>query len=56
MPAFRSISIRRAAVAALAGVMILSLLPATAMASSSAASTAVKQAEWQVLSEINRLP
>ena len=40
--------------AALAGVMILSLLPATVMASSSGPSTAVKQAEWQVLSEINK--
>ena len=54
MPTFRTISIRRAAVAALAGVMILSLLPATAMAGSTAPSKAVRQAEWQVLGEINR--
>ena len=54
MPTFRTISIRRAAVAALAGVMILSLLPATAMAGSTGPSKAVRTAEWQMLKEINR--
>ena len=54
MPTFRTISIRRAAVAALAGVMILSILPATAMAGSSGASQAVRQAEWKVLGQINK--
>jgi uncharacterized protein YkwD len=54
MPTFRTISIRRAAVAALAGVMILSLLPATAMAGATTPAKAVRQAEWQVLGEINR--
>ena len=54
MPTFRTISIRRAAVAALAGVMILSLLPATAMAGSTAPTKAIRQAEWRVLGDINR--
>ncbi len=51
MPAFRTISIRRATVAALAGVMLLALLPATAMADD--APTPARQAEWKALSEIN---
>ncbi|MEX1335527.1 MAG: CAP domain-containing protein [Candidatus Limnocylindrales bacterium] len=54
MPTIRTISIRRAAVAALAGVMILSLLPATTMAGSTGTPKAVRQAEWRVLGEINR--
>ena len=53
MPTFRTISIRRATVAALAGMMILSLLPATTMASVADAPGPIRQAEWQVLSEIN---
>jgi len=41
-------------VAALAGVMILSMFPATAMAGSTGSAKAVRQAEWKVLGEINR--
>jgi uncharacterized protein YkwD len=40
-------------VAALAGAMILALLPATAMAGANDVPRATTQAEWQVLSEIN---
>jgi uncharacterized protein YkwD len=54
MPDLRTISIRRAAVAALVVVMTLSLLPATTMAGSADVSRTVKQAEWKVLGEINQ--
>lgn len=39
--------------AALAGVMILSLLPATAMAGSTGPATAAKRAEWRTLGQMN---
>ncbi|RKY16109.1 MAG: hypothetical protein DRQ55_18705 [Planctomycetota bacterium] len=52
MPTFRPIPIRRAAAAALAGVMLLTLLPAaTAMASTP---PDVRAAEWKVLAQMNQ--
>ena len=53
MPTFGSIPIRRAATAALAGAMLITLLPAASMASVSDAPAVVKAAEWRVLSEMN---
>ena len=53
MPAFRTISVNRAAVAALVAAMLVSLVPATTMAGAADASAAVREAEWRVLGEIN---
>jgi uncharacterized protein YkwD len=53
MPAFRTITVTRAAVAALATAMMLSLLPATSLAGVEDAPAAVRQAEWDVLGQIN---
>ncbi len=52
MPALRPISFRRATTAALAGAMLLSLLPAATMGASQA-SDAIKDAEQTVLKEMN---
>jgi len=52
MPSFRPISIRRAAAAALAGAMILSILPAATLGATEPPRE-VKQAEWKVLGLMN---
>ena len=55
MPTFRTIPIRRAATAALAGAMLLSLIPAASSMAAPDAPPEVKAAEWKVLGEMNRL-
>ncbi len=54
MPSFRPISIRRATTAALAGAMLISLLPAATMGYS-APSDSIKDAEQTVLKQMNEL-
>ncbi len=53
MPAFRTISVNRVAVAALVAAMLLALVPATTMAGVNDAPKAVREAEWEVLGAIN---
>jgi|GEM_PF-3630230 len=55
MPSFRTISIRRATTAALAGAMILSLLPAATMGAYNQPPDAIKKAELTVLTQMNKL-
>ena len=53
MPAFRTITVNRVAVAALVAAMLVSLVPATTMAGANDASEAVREAEWGVLGAVN---
>jgi uncharacterized protein YkwD len=53
MPASRTITVNRAAVAALVAAMLLTLVPAATMAGAADAPAAVREAEWQVLGAIN---
>lgn len=55
MPSFRPIPIRRAATAALAGAMLLSVLPAATSMASTEPLPEIKAAEWQVLSQMNQV-
>ncbi len=55
MPTFRPSPIRRAATAALAGAMLLTLLPAASTLAATDAPPEVRAAEWKVLAQMNRL-
>jgi uncharacterized protein YkwD len=54
MPTFRTISFRRAAPAALAAAMLISIFPAATMASNQAPPQ-IRAAEWKVLSHMNQV-
>ncbi len=54
MPTFRSIPIRRAATAALAGAMILTILPAATTLAAPDAPPAVRAIEWKFLVQMNQ--